>query len=47
MIIENRPLAQEIYYSLDVGDMIPENLFYAVSLVYAEVYKARNFKQAI
>ncbi|MBN2040962.1 MAG: flagellar biosynthesis protein FlhB [Spirochaetes bacterium] len=47
MMIENRPLAQEIYHSLDVGDMIPENLFYAVSLVYAEVYKAGNFQKAI
>jgi flagellar biosynthesis protein FlhB len=42
MIIENRPLAQELFYTLDVGDLIPEKLFYAVSLVYAEFYKHKN-----
>jgi len=42
MIIENRPLAQELFYTLDVGDFIPEKLFYAVSLVYAEFYKKKN-----
>ncbi|MFH0974632.1 MAG: flagellar biosynthesis protein FlhB [Spirochaetota bacterium] len=42
MIIENRPLAQELYFTLDVGDIIPEKLFYAVSLVYAEFYKQKN-----
>jgi flagellar biosynthesis protein FlhB len=42
MIVENRPLAQELFYTLDVGDSIPEKLFYAVSLVYAEFYKKKN-----
>ena len=42
IIVENRPLAQELFYTLDVGDFIPENLFYAVSLVYAEFYKKKN-----
>ncbi|MBN2402539.1 MAG: flagellar biosynthesis protein FlhB [Spirochaetes bacterium] len=42
MIIENRPLAQELYYTLDIGDFIPEKLFYAVSLVYAEFYKHKT-----
>ncbi|MBN2442453.1 MAG: flagellar biosynthesis protein FlhB [Spirochaetales bacterium] len=42
MIVENRPLAQELYYTLDIGDFIPEKLFYAVSLVYAEFYKQKN-----
>ena len=37
-IIENRPLAQEMYKRLEVGDIIPEDLFYAVSLVYGEIY---------
>jgi flagellar biosynthesis protein FlhB len=42
LIVENRPLAQELFYTLDVGDLIPEKLFYAVSLVYAEFYKQKN-----
>jgi flagellar biosynthesis protein FlhB len=42
MIVENRPLAQELFYTLNVGDFIPEKLFYAVSLVYAEFYKKKN-----
>lgn len=39
-IIQNRPLAQELYKRLEVGDIIPEDLFYAVSLVYGELYRA-------
>jgi flagellar biosynthetic protein FlhB len=46
-IIENRPLAQEMYKRLDVGEIIPEDLFYAVSLVYAELYRKKEFKAAI
>ena len=47
MMIENRYLARELYNRLDVGDMIPEDLFYAVSLVYAELYKKQGFQEAI
>ncbi|HMB19601.1 MAG TPA: flagellar biosynthesis protein FlhB [Spirochaetota bacterium] len=47
MLIENRYLAREMYNRLDIGDMIPEDLFYAVSLVYAELYKKQGFKEAI
>ena len=46
-VIENRPLAQEMYFQLEVGDIIPEGLFYAVSLIYAELYKQRGLKAAI
>lgn len=46
-IIENRPLAQDLYYRIEVGDMIPEDLFYAVSLVYAELYRKKGFREAI
>lgn len=38
-MIENKPLARELYYRLDVGEMIPEDLFKAVSFIYAELYK--------
>jgi len=46
-MIENRPLAQEMYKRLDVGDIIPEDLFYAVSLVYAELYRKHQYREAI
>ena len=46
-LIENRPLAREMYNRLEIGDMIPEDLFYAVSLVYAELYKRKDYKQAM
>lgn len=39
-ILQNRPLAQEMYKRLEVGDIIPEDLFYAVSLVYGELYRS-------
>ncbi|MCP4133260.1 MAG: flagellar biosynthesis protein FlhB [bacterium] len=45
-IIENRPLAQEMYYSLEVGDVIPGELFSAVSVVYAELYKKNRYQDA-
>jgi len=47
-IIENRPLARELYNTVDVGDIIPENLFRAVSFIYAELYKRENsYRRAI
>lgn len=47
-IIENRPLAQEMYKRLEVGDVIPEDLFRAVSFIYAELYKReKKVKRAI
>ena len=49
LIVENRPLAQELYRRLDVGDIIPADLFYAVSLVYAEIIRKyrRRLQEAI
>lgn len=41
LMIENRPLAQELYKRLEVGDFVPQDLYKAVSLIYAEVYKQR------
>ncbi len=38
-LIQNRPLAQEMYKRLEVGDIIPEDLFYAVSLIYGEIIR--------
>lgn len=47
MLVENRPLAQELHRRLEVGDIIPGDLFYAVTLVYAELYRKRGYQQAI
>lgn len=41
-MIENRPLARELYNRMDVGDIIPEDLFKAVSFIFAELYKREN-----
>jgi flagellar biosynthetic protein FlhB len=41
LMIENRPLAQELYKRLEVGDYVPEDLYKAVSLIYSEVYRLR------
>ena len=38
-IIENRPLAQRLYKDVDVGDIIPEELYHAVIMIYSELYK--------
>ncbi len=47
-MIENRPLAQELYRRLEVGDIIPEDLFQAVTFIYVELYRRENkLKQAI
>ena len=46
-MVENRPLARELYNTVEIGDMIPEELFRAVSYVYAELYKKRGYREAI
>lgn len=48
-MVENRPLAQELCKRLEVGDSIPDDLFYAVSLVYSELFRQGrfNFEKAI
>ena len=42
MIVENPPLARDLYKSVEVGDYIPQRLFKAVAEVLAYVYKAKN-----
>jgi flagellar biosynthetic protein FlhB len=41
-IRENKPLARALYKSVEVGDMIPEEMFQAVAAILAQVYKTRN-----
>jgi flagellar biosynthetic protein FlhB len=39
---ENKPLAQALYKSVDVGEMIPEELYQAVAAVLAQLPKFRR-----
>ena len=41
-IVENPPLARELYKKCNMGEMIPENLYKAVAEVLAFVYKSSN-----
>lgn len=43
-IVENKPLARELYYNVDIGKYIPEKLFYVVSKILGEVYRIRDEK---
>jgi flagellar biosynthetic protein FlhB len=43
-IVENKPLARELYKRVDIGDEIPEDLFTAVAEVLAFVYKLKDRK---
>ncbi|EDM24623.1 flagellar biosynthesis protein FlhB [Caminibacter mediatlanticus] len=42
MIVENPPLARELYKSVEVGEIIPQKLFKAVAEVLAYVYRAKR-----
>ena len=44
-IIENRSLARRLYDDVDVGSIVPEELYYAVTIIYAELHK-ENYKTA-
>jgi flagellar biosynthetic protein FlhB len=41
-LVENRPLAQTLYKTVEIGQYIPANLFKAVAEILAYVYKAKN-----
>lgn len=41
-IIENKPVAQGLFFFCEVGDMIPENMYQAVAEILALVYRARK-----
>ena len=40
-LVENRPVAQSLYKTVDIGEAIPENLFKAVAEILAYVYRLR------
>lgn len=41
MLVENKPLAQALYKSVEVGDSIPSKLYQAVAEILALVYRAQ------
>ena len=41
-IVENKPLARELFRRVDIGDEIPDDLFTAVAEVIAFVYKLKK-----
>jgi flagellar biosynthesis protein FlhB len=41
-IIENKPLAQALYHSVDIGQEIPPDLYRAVAEVLAHIYRTLN-----
>jgi flagellar biosynthetic protein FlhB len=41
MLVENRPLAQALYKSVEVGDSIPAKLYQAVAEILALVFRAQ------
>lgn len=41
-VIEDKPLAQALYKSVDVGESIPADLYEAVAAVLAHVYRTKN-----
>jgi flagellar biosynthetic protein FlhB len=45
-VVENKPLARELYKRVDIGDEVPEDLFTAVAEIIAFVYKLKR-KEAV
>ena len=45
-IVEDKPLAWAIYKAVEVGDLIPDQLFQAVAEILAYVYRLKNKKSA-
>jgi flagellar biosynthetic protein FlhB len=45
-LVENKPLAQELYKRVEIGDEVPEDLFTAVAEVLAFVYRLKR-KEAV
>lgn len=41
-IRENKPLAQALYKSVEIGEAIPEEMYKAVAAILAELYKNKN-----
>ena len=38
-VVENRPMARELYTNVEVGDIIPEDYFKVISVIYSQILK--------
>lgn len=45
-IVENKPLAQTLFKSTEIGDFVPVNLYKAVAEVLAYIYKLRGMRNS-
>ncbi len=45
-IVEDKPLAQALFKSVEIGDQIPEQLFQAVAQILAYIFRLKNLKRA-
>lgn len=43
-IVENKPLARALYETVEIGDVVPQDLYQAVAEVLAYVYRLKNKK---
>jgi len=41
-LFENKPLARQLFYTVDIGELIPPDLYHAVAEVLAYVYSLKN-----
>lgn len=41
-IVENRPVARELYTNLEIGDIIPEKYYKTITLIYSQLDKYKN-----
>jgi flagellar biosynthetic protein FlhB len=44
-IVENKPLARMIYYNVEIGEQVPQEMYQAVAEVLAFVYSLKNKKK--
>jgi flagellar biosynthesis protein FlhB len=45
-VVEDKPLARTLFFTVDIDQEIPENLFKAVAQVLAYVYQLKKMKTA-
>ena len=44
-IVENRPVARELYTNVEVGDIIPSKYFNILAVIYSQLDKYKNYKK--
>ena len=44
-VVENRPMARELYTNLEIGDIIPEVYFKAIASIYSHLDKYRHMRK--